>query len=214
MKVIVYTVNIGGYDKLNPSPKVIWQDSADFEYLYFTDGEAPAGWKKVEIKKGDRKASRFWKINSHLLPPHDISIYLDACYCFKKDIKELPDLLEADIAVCKHPEPDVWSHAITCLWYRLDDPKVIFNQMGRYSDLPEHILTENSLIIRKNNVIIQELNEIWWDEYLNGSQRDQLSLPYALWKSQANLQILPFSARDNDLLDNWANHLQSHEWKQ
>jgi len=217
MKVIVYTVNIGGYDNLHPSPKEAFITNDDFEYLYFTDGEAPLGWKKVQIESGDRKASRFWKINSHLLPGHDVSIYLDACYQFKKPISKFPALLEGcDIAVAPHQtNTNVYDHAINCIKLKLDNKLVIFEQVGRYAKegLPEElILTENSLIIRANNKRIKQLNELWWEEYKAGSQRDQLSLPYALWKIEPRLKILPFSARENKWLTNWAKHNRSREW--
>jgi hypothetical protein len=217
MKVIIYTTNLGGYDKLQPSPKHIYPMIEDtFEYLYFTDGEAPEGWTKVEMKKGDRKDSRFYKINSHLLPPHDISIYLDACYFFKKPLHQIIEQFKGDIAISKHGKDTcVYQHAGTCLLMELDNPQTIAKQIGKYANagLPRQLgLTENSFIIRRNNGIIKELNELWWKEYVEGSQRDQLSLPYALWKVKPNLQILPFSARDNKWLGGWSQHNKSNKW--
>jgi hypothetical protein len=211
MKIIVYTVNIGGYDKLNPAPV---HPNPDFEFLYFTDGEAPDGWNKVEIESGDRKASRFWKINSHLLPPHDISIYVDASAYWKKfPAKMINYLDDCDIGLPEHPTTNcVYDHALKCLQLKLGTLMVIFKQVGRYANegLPQNFgLTENGLIIRKNNAKIKELNELWWKEYQEGSQRDQLSMPYALWKVKPKLKILPFSARENKWFTNNLMHLKS-----
>jgi hypothetical protein len=162
MKVIVYTVNIGGYDKLNPAPSPFYPND-EFEFLYFTDGEAPDGWKKVQIESGDRKASRFWKINSHLLPPHDISIYVDASAEWKKFPIKLPNYLEdKDIGLPPHPNCEcVYDHAIKCIQLKLGDPLIIFKQVGRYAGegIPKNNgLTENNLILRRNNGKIKELN--------------------------------------------------------
>jgi len=173
MKVIVYTVNIGGYDKLNPIPR---GDNPDFEWLYFTDGEAPDGWTKMPIESGDRKDSRYWKINSHLLPPHDISIYVDACATWGRYPTRLPEYLKGDIALPTHPNCGcVYKHAELCMRLELDDKLEIFKQVGKYANegLPiNNGLTENGFILRKNNQAVKELNELWWKEYQEGSQRD------------------------------------------
>jgi hypothetical protein len=217
MKIIVYTINLGGYDRLFPSPQALWGADNEYRFLYFTDGEAPEGWERVEISEGQRRESRFYKINSHLLPPHDLSIYLDSCYFFKKPLSGLINKhldKYADISISAHGRDDcVYNHGVTCLRLNLDYPLPIFKQLGRYAEegLPANNgLTENSLIIRKNNAIIKELNELWWKEYTVGSQRDQLSLPYALWKTKPRLQIFPFSARENKWLGGWAVHNKPH----
>lgn len=214
MKIIVYTVNINGYDRLNPSPRAMFPElEQDVRYLYFTNGEAPDGWEKIAIEDGDRKASRYWKINSHLLPEHEVSIYIDACAVYKKPVGKMATFLEdCDIALPKHPSNVcVYQHTGTCLLLQLDKPEVIFRHVGRYADegMPANNgLTENGLIIRRNNEKVKELNELWWKEYQNGSQRDQLSLPYVLWKLKPDVHILPFSARENKWFYNDLNHLK------
>lgn len=214
MKIIVYTTNLGHYDKYQPAIKDPLVD-----YLYYTDGKrAPTGWKKIEMASGDRKASRFYKINSHFLPDHDISIYIDASYKIEKPLSPLIELLgKNDMAMCLHPfDRCVYEHARRCKKLRLEDPQVIRNQIRHYSIKrmpPMFGLTENSLIIRKNNKRVERFNNLWWSEYSRWSQRDQLSCPYALWKSDIKLKILPFSARVNPYLSNWGNHLGKREWK-
>ncbi len=215
MKVIVYTVNIGGYDELHESPRAKWQNiHDDVDYLYFTDGEAPDGWTKVTHETGTRKDSRYWKINSHLLPPHDISIYLDASYEFQKPITKILEDFNGDIGLCRHPHNSLIRHANNCIALSLDDPEVIQKQIGRYTleGLPDIPLSENSLLVRRNNGIIKVLNETWWEEYSQGSQRDQLSLSYARWKANPVEYWFPFSARENKYLSNWCNHKKSRQW--
>ena len=92
-----------------------------------------------------------------------------------------------------------------CFALELEDFVTVSKVVAKYGELKVP-LTENSLIIRRNNGIIKELNELWWKEYQEGSQRDQLSLPYALEQVKPKLTILPFSARDNKYIYGWHQH--------
>lgn len=210
MKVIVYSTNLNNYDDLHESPSEKFNMPSSFEYLYYTDFEAPNGWKKVEMTGDSRKESRFYKINSHLLPEHDISIYIDASFEFKRGIRNFPDLLgEYDIALAKHgKDNDIYTHLGTLIHSKKDEPKRMVKQVCKYlhEGLPDHVLTENGIIIRRNNDRVRKMNEIWWKEYLFGSERDQLSLPYAIWKSGVKMTLLPFSVRDNEYLSGWNSH--------
>lgn len=211
-KIIIYTVNIGGYDKGH---------SIDLphECLYFTDQKtAPKGWKHMLIKTGGRKESRKLKINSHLLPPHDISIYIDANLKTEKDITKLLKYLKTDIAIPRHTrDMCVYQHARRCIALKLDNPVIIKKHIDklRRNGMPRHYgLTENCFIIRRNNDRIKELNQLWWRTYKGGSQRDQLSLPYALWKTNTEVSYLPINYSDphhriNEWWSGWGKHLKS-----
>ena len=67
-------------------------------------------------------------------------------------------------------------------------------------------LGENCFIIRKNNNRVKKFNEIWWEEYIKGSERDQMSFMYAVWKSGVRLEFLEGNPRDNRYYTNWGNH--------
>ena len=210
MKILVYSTNLNSYDDLHETPAVKFNMQDDFEYLYYTDTEAPKGWTKIDMTGESRKESRFYKINSHFLPDHDISIYIDASFQFLKGISNFPDLLgESDVALAKHgKDEDIYEHLGTMIHSQKDDPKKMVKQVCKYLNegLPDHTLTENGIIIRQNNKAVRKMNEIWWQEYLFGSERDQLSLHYAIWKSGAKLGMLPFSVRENEYLAGWNMH--------
>lgn len=210
MKVIVYSTNLNSYDDLHETPEVKFNMQDDFEYLYYTDTEAPKGWTKIDMTGESRKESRFYKINSHFLPDHDISIYIDANLNFQKGITNFPDFVaDHDVAIAKHgKDNNIYEHVGTCSYSGKDEPKRMMRQVAKYINegLPDHTLTENCIIVRKNNKRVRKMNEIWWQEYLYGSERDQLSLPYAIWKSGAKLTLLPFSARENEYLTGWNTH--------
>jgi hypothetical protein len=210
--IIVYTVNLGGYDQRHEYPQRYKIDGV--RYLYYSDQPAPDGWEWIKVNKGGRRESRYMKINSHLLPDHDYSIYIDASYQIQKPLNKLLEDFSADIGLCKHKDNSLVKHAMTCIGCRLDDPKEIFKQVGRYmsENIPDIQVSENSLLVRKNNGIIKLLNETWWEEYSTGSQRDQLSMPYAIWKANPTIQWFPFSARENKYLANFGNHNFSNRW--
>ena len=83
-KIIVYSVNTGGYDELR-SPDVY---DPNIRYILFTDNKYFKSdvWEVnhvdfVDSKLDNRRKARYIKINSHLvLPNHDISIWVDHCY--------------------------------------------------------------------------------------------------------------------------------------
>ncbi|MBU1260688.1 MAG: hypothetical protein KJ757_02245 [Planctomycetes bacterium] len=43
-------------------------------------------------------------------------------------------------------------------------------------------LYEAGVILRRNTDRVSKIMEYWWLEYSQGAKRDQLSLPYVLWK--------------------------------
>jgi hypothetical protein len=194
-KIIVYSVNINGYDEFN-EPKVY---DPNVEYILFTDDNTIKSdiWKITPvdfIKKNIelRKKSRYLKINSHLvLPPHDISIYVDHCFESKfSDVNKMLDDInfhDKNIMAYKHPERNcTYDEANTVLQYRLDTINVVSNQMKRYTNMgfpKQYGLFEGGFIFRKSNDKIKNFNETWWNEVLKNSGRDQLSQMFASWYS-------------------------------
>ena len=59
----------------------------------------------------------------------------------------------------------------------------ILGQYDAYSDFPDNVgLFEMGLSIRKNNLEINSLFDLWWEHNLKYSFQDQISYPYVLWK--------------------------------
>lgn len=192
-KIIVYSVNINGYDEVN-EPKVY---DPNVEYILFTDNEEIKSdvWKIKSIeflnKNLDlRKKARYIKINSHLvLPPHDISIWID--HCFEPKFENVENLLNEieftgkNIMAYKHPERNcLYDEANVVLQYKRDTLSVVSTQMKRYSNMgfpKQYGLFETGFLFRRNNEKVKRLNETWWTEVLKNSGRDQLSHMFATW---------------------------------
>ena len=84
MKVIVYSVNIGGYDLFNHPTKF----DDNIRYILFTDNKYFKSnvWEvnHIDFLPNDldnRLKARYLKTNPHkVLPEHDISLWVDHCF--------------------------------------------------------------------------------------------------------------------------------------
>ena len=56
---------------------------------------------------------------------------------------------------------------------------------------------ETGILLRMNTNRVHYFNDIWWSEIQNGSLRDQLSIPYVVWKLRRdqlmNIHTIPES---------------------
>lgn len=193
IKVIVYSANIGGYDNFidlkNYDPNV--------EYILFTDDiEFKSDvWdvRSVDFLKDtldNRKKARYIKLNPHLvLPPHDISIWIDHCLEPRfEDVRELLKYLNfgnSSIMCFPHPERDcLYDEGQVVLKLKLDTPEIVNKQMNRYHSMSfprNYGLFENGFIVRRNNLKSTMFNESWWKEISKNSGRDQLSQMFVSW---------------------------------
>ena len=193
IKVIVYSANIGGYDNFislkNYDPNV--------EYILFTD-DTEFKSDVWEVKSVDfltdtldnRKKARYIKLNPHLvLPPHDISIWIDHCLEPRfEDVSELLKYLnfgDSSIMCFPHPERDcLYDEGQVVLKLKLDTPEIVNKQMNRYHSMSfprNYGLFENGFIVRRNNLKSKIFNETWWKEISKNSGRDQLSQMFVSW---------------------------------
>lgn len=203
MKVIVYTINLGAYDKIYEPQKV-----EGYDYLYYTDTHyTQTSWKQVKIlTEGDiSRVSRFYKINSHLLPPHDISVYLDGNMKVNSRLKELVDQFSKSryhVMMYGHPQRNcTYAEARVCKNINKDDHYFIDKQMEKYRDAG---LKENAglfacgFILRKNTANVEYFNDKWHAELKAGSKRDQLSCVFSAWKTKMNIKRIRGSVYNSE----------------
>jgi hypothetical protein len=219
-KIIVYSVNINGYDEVN-EPEVY---DPNVEYILFTDNEEIKSdvWKIKSIeflnKNLDlRKKARYIKINSHLvLPPHDISIWMDHCFepIFTNTTEFLNKIHFSDSQVMSYSHSErncTYKESEIVINRKLDYPQVVQSQISRYQNegFPENYgLFETGLTIRKNNNEVNQFNEAWWNEINKFSGRDQLSQVYSSWKTNVPITPIPIGKNvyDNPFLSKKVKH--------
>jgi hypothetical protein len=100
------------------------------------------------------------------------------------------------------------------LHLRKADKATAKRQIATYKKegFPRHYgLYENSILIRNHHdEPTRRLMEEWWVEYLKYSTRDQLSLPYLIWKlgyDKKNIHIIGHNLRNNHRF----NRVHSHD---
>lgn len=208
MKVIVYSVNIGGYDDLW-TPDVF---DENVRYILFTDNKYFKSdvWEVNHIdflsneNLDNRGKSRYIKTNPHkILPKHDISIWVDNCFKFKfNNVQDMLDdigFMDKQIMCYKHEVRNcLYEESKIIKKMGLDIPSIVDEQMLKYrnENFPENYgLYQSGFMFRKNNSKVVKFNDIWWDEIKNFSGRDQLSQVYSSWKT--GVEITPITGHGN-----------------
>lgn len=190
-RIVIYTCIFGKYE---PIKEPLFYDPS-LEFILFTDNPnlKTKSWAiQLVPTDGDnpRRISRKPKILPHrYLPKHDISIYLDGTLELRSgNVYRLARACLGDkaIALFRHYKRNcTYAEGSHCVAVGKEHPDIVERQLARYKreGLPRaYGLFENAFIVRRNTSQIQELNELWWQEYSSGSQRDQLSLMYCLWR--------------------------------
>lgn len=208
MKVAVYSAVFGGYD---PDPyDVVRMHTQDVNFYWITDTvhkykkRVINGWDIVheplyviQDKYKFAKTNRFYKLQPHkvdFLTNYDINVYIDGNKkLFNIDMlleycQELYDNPDLDAIFCRHTERDnAGQEAREVAKLRRDDPRKVITQYQEYitEGFPDNIpLIVASIQIRKtHSKPLQDMLDCWWGEVLHKSYRDQISMPYAIWKT-------------------------------
>ena len=195
-KLVVYTCITGNYDSLR-EVKIL---NPSIDYICFTDNAnlTSKTWKIFPIpeslqasKLSDVKKQRLIKVfPNKWLKEYDRSLWIDS------NIELIDDVLDffnryndphKFLYVNKHPTRDcIYREQLAVLRFRKDTFENTNVQISRYREegYPEHYgLAETNILLRNHNdPNCISLMNLWGDEILNGSHRDQLSFNYAVWK--------------------------------
>ena len=199
--ITVYTAIFDRYETLL---HVDAMDSENVEYLAFTDTPQPeAGWASLtpSLTEADgRRENRKYKTLAHRwFPAAEWTIYLDGNLQLLVSPQELIEVcLSADenasLYLFPHNKRDcLYAEANACLQQKKGNPTAIERQVARYKTegypAGKGLYWGGVLIRRKG---CEEFNRRWWAEIRTGSCRDQISLPYVLWKSGVQHAILNY----------------------
>jgi hypothetical protein len=200
--MIVYTAISGGRDELKVQPKGV-------DYIAYTEsGRGCNGWTG-KLLANDNNPVRRAKAVRVLCPFEDITMWVDASIqLLSLDTDSLVKtyLKNSDIAALKHPvHKGVYRELKAVLSLGKEpEPEKAKNQVSRYAreGLPGAHPTahygafaggpghprpighyQTGILLRRRTAQIKALERVWWEEIVNGSERCQLSFPYALWKT-------------------------------
>jgi hypothetical protein len=205
--IVAYTAAFG--PSIAPHAQPI---DPDIPLVCFTDqpGLSTRGYemRRPELPLATaRLKARYVKVMAHrMFPDAEWAIWFDASVRFKTG--RLTELIRASagapMAIHKHSMRScVYDEAVVCKHSRLDDPERIDSQIARYrrDGYPARAgLWENGLIVRKlTDARVRAVNEAWWQEIVQGSVRDQLSLPVVLRQLNIDVRPLADTVYDNPL---------------
>lgn len=221
-KIVVYTCIVGNYDSLI-EPLTTEQG---VDYFVFTDQDVPDGskWKKKDITCLDEyqtlspsQLNRKIKMLPQLyLLGYDYSIYIDGnveiCDSLTPLVKEMGD---CGFGVHYHRTRDcIYHELVRVLYLKKANAQLAKSQVDAYrkEGFPHHYgLFENTVLIRNHHdETTGRLMEIWWQEYLKYPTRDQLSLPYVIWKTgydRIKIHIIGMKINKNNRIKRIYSHI-------
>ena len=194
-KVIIYSCITGGYD----DPVEPLFHSANIEYAMFTDSakHSVPGWTYLGIPTKIQGSSKHYQnryIKMHpfeLFPNADYACYIDGNVCPVSDLSIYVEQINptAGIAMHKHSTRDcIYEELKACLALKKGNAQQLVKQINQYrkDGFPERygMLECNVIVVNLHNEIAKKIFEDWWAEQEKwGSMRDQIALPYVLWKN-------------------------------
>lgn len=192
---VVYTAVFGNYDTV-AAVDPTW----DCDFICFTDNPSlvSMGWDIVHVSQSNEApalANRRFKILAHrYLEGYKKSLYVDGNFKIIANPSPLfPKYLNTGlIAIPVHQERKcIYMESKLCIKEGRVDKADTEKQISKYAadGFPENFgLWENGLIFRRHHdPSIVALMESWWLEYCEGGRRDQLALPYLIWKTKINV---------------------------
>lgn len=193
-RILVYTAVFGGYDRvfppLRPEPGV--------DYVVITDDPhlRVRGWRTVvaDVSALGSRPNRHYKMLGHrLLSGYDVSIWVDG------NIRPLGDLVRfarafqdsgAALGVYRHPlRSTVAAEVEACLQAgKVKDESAVRAEWRAYVEdgFPDAdgLIETGVLLKNHHHPDLNEAMELWWALFHRHESRDQISLPYVLWKTR------------------------------
>ena len=213
-KIVVYTCITGNYDIVQEP--IYCNENVD--YILFTNNEKLKSnrWKVSLIKMpngfNNKKLNRYVKMHPHeYLKDYDYSIYVDGNIKIYSDLTSFINKIDNNIGLglSMHSSRDKISDEIkTCEILKKVDQKELKNLISRVNDYYNEGFPDNYGLIEAP-VIVTDLSnknakkilDNWWNEYNdNNLSRDQICLPYILWKM--NIPINQIGTISNNIFKN------------
>lgn len=187
--IVVYTAAFGNYDTLRNVPTI-----PGVRFVAFTDQEV-SSWECLQppvTESTSQRENRKYKSCPHLLfPSADWTIYHDANIDLTSDPRDIVRECRDGINLFSHNLRDCAYDEAEEIRRRVDGA-ILDDQLTRYRQAgfpADYGLFWGGLLIRSKTA--NRLNEFWWREIQAGVVRDQVSLPFSIWRTNASCHILP-----------------------
>lgn len=215
MKVAIYTAIYGGYETVKPL-----KDLNIPAYLYTDDpSHAEVGWDVRVVPHGiatvkgnpavtaPMLAHKWWKCHPHLAcPDADVSLWIDGSMEIAVDDyveRSLAALGSDDWTCVPHPARNcIYPEAAFSATLARYDAQAIHAQAHFYGSVVGHPmnwgLVATGANVRRHTPEVIELGQQWWQECINWSHQDQLSLPVLLRLNEGKVK--------------WNMNMPWHQW--
>ncbi len=214
-RIVVYTGIFGNYDMLR---EPLYCDE-NVDYICYTDDKNLKSdhWKIIYVENEQDNMAlevRKYKCLPHrFLAKYDMSIWVDARLQIISSVVEYikENMHDTGILFFPHNVRDcIYEEGAVNIVKHREDVSRLVKQMYKYNQAgyPEHNgLYCGGCIVRKHNQKnIVKLMEDWYKEILDTSARDQISLPYVLWKHNMKPDICNMVFWDNNLFKYYAHN--------
>lgn len=211
-KIVVYTAIMGDCDNLK-DPEVI---DDDITYVCFTNNRKLKSdvWN-IEYDNSSESDNR-WLAKCYKLFPnrffkeYDISVWVDGKFQISGSFKNYIEQYGRTQSMLLFPHfyrNCIYEEAAECVSHYMTDTTRIINQIAAYRDegYPfQEGLYELGCIVRKHHDSqIVLLMDQWMNQQKKYSIRDQISLPYVLWKNNYKPDICDLNINENE----WINYV-------
>lgn len=198
-KFLVVTAITNGKDDLVDPPVVF--DNCD--YIAYVDRRSFTNvWKEKSILSFStidghthrRNAKPYKILSAVMFPEYEYVIWVDGNHQLKKDPQTIIDEYGSDVDffLFKHPDRTcLYQELMAVAGWQLDYRQLLETQFGFYKsvNMPENYgLFEMSTFMVKTSESVKELQLMWWEQINKFSSRDQISLPYCLWKMGSKIK--------------------------
>lgn len=208
MSTVVFTACFGNYVPLNPPPPL------GMPCIAFTDGPQNVyGWEtRLTEPHGNtpRLQAKWPKMHAHeLFPEHEIAIWIDAgCRIASPDFVTVIVEALGDAPMVFFPHrwrSSIYPEALETLALpKYNGLPVVAQVMAYRSEgFPDSLgLAEcTCFATRPHDPRTLEFMAAWWDEQIKWSPCDQLSWPYAAWKTGQTPKFMPYDFAHQNLFD-------------
>jgi hypothetical protein len=208
MRFLVYTCVFGGYDRVYPPIR----PEPGLDHVIVTDdaGLRVPGWRTQVVDMAPfatpKAANLYHRALIHrVLRGYDAALYIDGNMRLLGPTSRVfgPFLVSgAALAAWRHPQRStVAAEAEACITgAKVPDPARIWAELAEYgaAGFPDDQgLFETGILLKNHRVAaLDPAMALWWELYARHLTRDQISLPFVLWKTGLSRHVLPGSFRD------------------
>ncbi len=204
MRILIYTANLGHFDKVQKNEEQVLPEGIDqIDYWRCTDDDFPPRFNSMT----PRLQARIVKMMAwSMKPDYDYYLWVDSsCRLLREDSTKwfLKQLGDADIAVFKHNKRKTVYEEAQYLIDRLQAEKEGRKQkyiLPRYENEriddqmavvdPDAQLFASTAFIMRNTIQARDAMTIWWLNTSLYHSIDQLSLPHAIKSSGAKANVI------------------------